>query len=31
MSFAYATLERDGIVQPRPYIFYLQMQLRRPG
>lgn len=27
MSFAHATLERDGMVQPRPYIFYLQMQL----
>lgn len=27
MSFAHATLERDGLVPPRPYIFYLQMQL----
>ena len=27
LSFAHATLERDGLVQPRLYIFYLQMQL----
>lgn len=27
LSFAHSTLERDGAVQPRLYIFYLQMQL----